>query len=302
LSSRTDALEPLRVRELVSEAADAISRSRAIDHWMPALSKYDAEELMSAVLQTELTPTIRRTRPTPAQRRRFALMIARRIAGEPVAQITGRFMFRGLELHVQRDVFAPRASSELLAGEAITFLRRRRPPRIAVDVATGSGPMALAMAAEVPSASVWGVDISDRAVELSRRNARRLTLRNVRFRVSDMLSGLPRSLRAKVDVFTIHPPYVARHEVRSLPREIREFEPLATLSDGSTDGLELTRRLATDAMVWLQPGGRLFVEIGTYLSRRTQATLRHAGFENVTSVRDSLGVTRVVSGRRPRGS
>ncbi|HKR99421.1 MAG TPA: methyltransferase domain-containing protein, partial [Candidatus Dormibacteraeota bacterium] len=206
------------VRDLVSEGAHAISRSRAIDHWMPALSKYDAEELMAAILDTELTPALRRSRITPAQQRRFESMIARRVGGEPVAQITGRFVFRELELEVQRDVFAPRASSELLAGEAIAFLRRRREPRVAVDVATGSGPMALALANEVSSATVWGLDISPAAVALARRNARRVGVRNARFRVSDLLAALPRSLNEGVDLFTMHPPYVARHEIRTLPR------------------------------------------------------------------------------------
>jgi release factor glutamine methyltransferase len=293
-------MEQLTVRQLVAEAAEAISRSRAIDHWMPALSKYDAEELMAAVLGTELTPAIRRSLPVPAQRRMFAMMVARRIAGQPVAQITGRFVFRGLELAVQRDVFAPRASSELLAEEAITFLRRRRGPRVAVDVATGSGPMALAIAHDVPSAEVWGLDISPHAVRLARRNATRLGLANVRFRVSDLLSALPLSMREHVDILTIHPPYVARHEVRALPREIRDFEPVTTLTDGSADGLELVRRISAEAPQWLRPGGRLFVEIGTYLSRRAQAALRHAELEDVTWTKDSLGVTRVVSGRAPK--
>jgi release factor glutamine methyltransferase len=290
-------VEQLTVRELVAEAASAISRSRAIDHWMPSLSRYDAEELMAAALGSEINAEVRRSLPTSAQRSRFAAMVARRIAGEPVAQITGRFVFRGLELHVQRDVFAPRASSEHLAGEAITFLRRRRGPRVAVDVATGSGPMALAMAAEVPIATVWGLDISASAIALCRSNARRLGIRNVRFRESDMLSGLPRSLRGRVDLFTLHPPYVARHELRTLPREIRDFEPVTSLTDGSADGLDLVRRLAGESDSWLASGGRVFVEVGTYLSRRTQATLRHAGLEDVRWSRDSLGVTRVISGR-----
>ncbi len=293
-------MEQLTVRELLAEAASAISLSRAIDHWMPRLARYDAEELMSATLDADLTAAVRRSKPTSAQRRRYARMIARRVAGEPVAQITGRFVFRGLEMQVQRAVFAPRASSELLADEAIKFLRRRPAPRVAVDVATGSGPMALAMASDVPAAAVWGLDISKQAVALGRGNARRLGIANVRFRQSDMVCGLPRSLRGGVDVFTLHPPYVARHELRSLPREIRDFEPATSLTDGSSDGLELVRRIAAEAPIWLKPGGRLFVEIGTYLSRRAQATLRQAGLVDVTWTRDSLGVTRVISGRRKR--
>jgi release factor glutamine methyltransferase len=85
-----------------------------------------------------------------------------------------------------------------------------------------------------------------------------------------------------------------------LPREIREFEPRQSLTDGSDDGLGLVRRLATEAHEWLKPGGVLLVEIGTYLSRKTQATLRAEHLVDVSWTKDDLGVTRVVSGRTPR--
>lgn len=286
--------------ELIADAAKAISRSPAIDHWLPAMARYDAEELMSAALDSTLSDALRKQVVAPDRRRRFDRMVARRIAGEPVAKIIGRITFRGLELRVRRDVFGPRYSSEFLAGEAITMLRRKRRSPIAVDVATGSGPVALAVAHEVPHAEVWGVDISPDAIRLCRQNARRLGVNNVHFRVSDMLDGLPSRLRGAVDVFTIHPPYVARGEVRTLPREIRDFEPAHSLTDGSNDGLGLVRLLASAAPQWLSPGGAVLVEIGTYLSRSTQAVLRRAGLTDVSWKRDSLGVTRLVSGRAPR--
>ena len=288
------------VSDALREAADAIGHSRSIDHWRPVMARYDAEELMTAVLATPLAAETRRRALTPEQRRRFSTMVSRRVSGEPVAQIVGAFSFRGLELRVRRGVFGPRSSSELLAAEAIRALRRRPHAGVAVDVATGSGPVALAVAHEVPAAEVWGVDISGDAVKLGRENARRLHIGNVRFKVSDMLDALPTRLRAQVDVLTIHPPYVARRDVRTLPREIREYEPLHSLTDGSDDGLGLVRRLAADAPEWLRPGGVLLVEIGTYLSRPAQAALRRAGLSDVRWTKDSLGVTRVVSGRRGR--
>jgi release factor glutamine methyltransferase len=295
-------LSDLTVGELLKEAAAAIGRSRSIDHWQPRQARYDAEELMLEVAGEPLDARRRRSRLSSADRRRFATFVARRIDGEPVAQIRGHFEFRGMDLVVRRGVFAPRASSELLAGEAVAALRRARQPRVAVDVATGAGPMALAMACEVPSAEVWGLDISSEAVRLCRVNARRVGAGNVRFRVSDMLSALPSRLRGGVSVITVHPPYVARSEVRILPREIRDFEPVHTLTDGSDDGLGMVRLIAAAAQEWLRPGGTLFVEIGTYLARGASTTLRRAGLADVRSQRDSLGVTRVVSGRRPRQS
>jgi release factor glutamine methyltransferase len=100
-----------------------------------------------------------------------------------------------------------------------------------------------------------------------------------------------------VHVITIHPPYVVRQEVRTLPVEIRRFEPRHTLTDGSDDGLGLVRRLADDAPGWLRPGGYVLVEIAPYLARRTATVLRRGGFGDVRSLRDGLGVTRVVVGQ-----
>ncbi|HEX6539530.1 MAG TPA: HemK/PrmC family methyltransferase [Candidatus Dormibacteraeota bacterium] len=290
------------VGELLKEAAQEIGRSRAIDHWQPSLARWDAEELMVVALGRELSPAVRRSLPSAEERRRFRDMAARRARGEPVARIKGYLDFRGMRLLVRSGVFVPRISSELLADEAIAALRRRRGSRVAVDVATGSGPVALAMAKAVPAAAVWGVDISRDAVRLCRDNARRLGIENAHFLVSNMLDALPSEVRGSVDVFTIHPPYVARAEVRILPREIRDFEPHDTLTDGSDDGLGLVRLLAADAVTWLRPGGVLLVEIGTYLSRRAQATLRRAGLAEITWKRDALGVTRVVAGRRARST
>jgi release factor glutamine methyltransferase len=234
---------------------------------------------------------------SPAQRKRFAALVERRLTGEPVNYITGHFRFCGLDLLVRPGVFSPRASSELLVDLAVSRLRRRRGSRVAVDVATGAGAVALAVAAKTSATTVWGTDISPEAARLGRANARRLQLDNVRFVTGDMLAALPRALRGTVDVVTIHPPYVARREVRTLPVEIRRFEPRHTLTDGSDDGLGLVRRLGEDVPDWLRPDGFVLVEIAPYLARGTATVLRRSGLREVRSLRDSLGVTRVVVGR-----
>jgi release factor glutamine methyltransferase len=292
-------MPPTTVTEHIDKAVRKIDRSTAIDHWDRNLGRYDAEELMSEVLGRKLTPAVLSRALGADDGRRYAAMVARRVNGEPIPRIMGHYTFRGLDLLVRDGVFVPRASSELLAVEAVKAMRWRRGKRVAVDVATGAGPVALAVASEVRNAEVWGIDISEEATLLGRDNARRLGLPNIHFRTGDLLAALPRRLRGQIDVFTIHPPYVLHNELKTLPREIREFEPLQSLTDNSDDGLGLVRRLAGDAHAWLKPGGVLLVEIGTYLSRRTQATLRAAHLVDVGWVKDSLGVTRVVSGRTP---
>lgn len=295
--------EPMPARtvsEHIDNAVRKIDASKNIDHWDHNLGRYDAEELMSEVLGRRLTPALLERVLDTTSRQRYTAMVARRVDGEPIPRIMGHYRFRELDLLVKEGVFVPRASSELLAAEAVKAMRWRRGRRVAVDVATGAGPVALAVANEVRNADVWGIDISAEATALGTHNARRLELRNIRFRSGDMLDALPRRLRGEIDLFTIHPPYVLRRELKTLPREIREFEPLQALTDNSDDGLGLVRRLAADAHAWLKPGGVLLVEVGTYLSRRTQSVLRSAHLVDVAWVKDLLGVTRVVSGRTPR--
>ena len=284
---------------MLSQAATRIEASRNIEHWQAGLARWDAEVLLAHVLGVDVDDDgdIALNTVSAAQRRRFEALVARRLTGEPVNHITGHFRFCGLDLVVRPGVFSPRASSEHMVEEAVTRLRRHRRRRVAVDVATGAGAVALAIAAQVRGSEVWGADISAAAARLGRANAHRLELANARFVTGDMLATLPRALRGEVQVITIHPPYVARKEVRTLPVEIRRFEPRHTLTDGSDDGLGLVRRLAADAPEWLRPGGNVLVEIAPYLARRTATILRRGGLGNVRSLRDGLGVTRVVVGQ-----
>jgi release factor glutamine methyltransferase len=283
---------------LLDAAAATLRRSKAIDHWRKGLEREDAEDLMAITLgvgdigDVDVDGSLSRR-----ERERFAANVARRYSGEPVALIRGHIVFDGLELGVRQGVFIPRGSSELLAETAVAALRRRRDP-VAVDVACGAAPIALAVARRMPRAAVWGVDISKDAVRLARRNAQRNGIENARFRVSDLIADLPRQLRGTVGVFTIHPPYVARAEVDELPTEIRAFEPKHTLTDGSDDGLGLVRRLAADAPEWLAPRGHVVVEVAPYLSRSAQAVLRRAGYA-VTWTSEPHAITRVVIGRLP---
>lgn len=286
---------PASARDLVAAAAAAIRRSPFTGLLRARDAEADACDLYTHAVGRPFRDT---DRPTPAERRRFQRLVARRVAGEPVALILGGVEFFGLWLSVVPGTFAPRSSSEGLAQAAIRRLRRRQAP-IAVDVATGVGPVALAIAAALPTATVVGLDISERAVAVARRNARSLGIQNVAFRRSDGLSRLPRRWRGRVDVMTAHPPYVPRHEVADLPPEVKEHEPRHTLTDGSVDGLGLVRALAAAAPDWLRSGGWLLLEVSPDRSRQAATVLRRAGLVGVRSLRPSLPVTRIVVGRRP---
>jgi release factor glutamine methyltransferase len=287
------------IGELLDESEKLIGRSRAVDLWRASDARVNAEELMEFIVSREISSADLDIRLSAQQSRQYRNLVRRRVLGEPVAMITGKTEFMGMELEVRPGVFIPRNSSENLAMQAINRIRRRPKP-VAVDVATGSGPVALAIAKRVSSAKVWGVDISEEALEVARRNASRLGLNNVKFLKSDLLGSLPKNLRHRVDSFTFHPPYVARGEVRTLPKEIREFEPPHTLSDRSDDGLGMIRGLAEQGPDWLAPGGWVFVEVSPNLSRQVRGILQRGGFQRVQSLRDSLGATRVICGSLPR--
>lgn len=224
-------------------------------------------------------------------------MVARRVTGEPISFITGYAEFRGLELIAEPGSFVPRHSSEFLAEQAIRRLRRRKRP-VHVDLATGVGTIALAVANEVPKATVYGADLSEEAVKLARKNAKGLGLKAT-FRAGDMFDGLPRKIAGTVDVITLHPPYVPRAEVKELPDEVRKWEPKHTLTDGSADGLGLVIRAAEESERWLRPGGWLLIEVSPDRTKEVRRVMREAGLREIASTKGGeLKVTRVVVGRR----
>jgi release factor glutamine methyltransferase len=284
--------------EALDGAVRVLEASTAIDHWQKDRELIEAEDLLCHALGVEeLDPD----EEIPAgARRRFERFVDRRASGEPVQLIKGYATFRGLDIVVRPGVFVPRDSTEFLAEQAVRRLRRRRRP-LHVDVATGGGTVALAVANEVRTARTFGTDISAGAIRVARSNARRLGLaRRATFAVGDLFGALPRGLRGTVDVITLHPPYVARQELRDLPEEIRRWEPAHTLTDRSWDGLGLIGRTTGEAGGWLEPGGWLLIEVSPDRARAVGTLMRSEGFRDVRSTLDrGFKVTRVVVGRWP---
>ena len=286
----------MNASEVLADAVDTLKASTAIDHWQRDREQIEADELLRFAMGVD------RVRPrdqvSPAVRRRFGRMIERRADGEPVQLIMGHAVFRGLEIAARPGVFVPRDSTEFLAEQAIRRLVRRRRP-VAVDLATGGGAVALSIANEVPGARVFGSDISLAAVRVARQNAEGLRLRATFVR-GDLFGALPRRIAREVDVITLHPPYVARGEVRELPEEILRFEPVHTLTDRSPDGLGLIGRAVAESPAWLQPGGWLLIEVSPDRARSVAAVMRRGGFVEVRSTMDrGFKVTRVLVGRLP---
>lgn len=286
----------MRASALIDQATEVLLASPAIEHWQKGRERIEAEELLAHLVGVaEVEPDLA---VPPPIRRRFDAFIARRATGEPVAYITGHTEFAGLSLAIRPGVFIPRAYTEFMAEQAVRRLRGRPAPTH-LDLATGSGAVALAVGDALPLASVFGVDVAADAVSLARRNAGALGLANVRFVTGDLFDGLSRALRGRIDVITFHPPFIPREDVAFLPDEVGRFEPVHTLTDGSDDGLELVRRSAGESHRWLRPGGWLLIEVSPDRSRAVSTVMRRAGFGEVRSTKGEWEVARVVVGRWP---
>jgi release factor glutamine methyltransferase len=279
--------------QILREAERTFKDSKAFDHVHAGKELADAEELLEFILGR--APDDGEEIPQAAVSR-FRRFVRRRASGEPNAYIIGRATFHDLTLEVSRGAFIPRQSSEWMADQALRRLRARRKP-VHVDLATGIGPVALTVAAELRSAHVIGVDVAARPVALARRNAAKLGLRNVEFFRGDLFQPVPRRLMGSVDVVTIHPPYVGRREMRTLPFEILQFEPEESLTDYSPLGDRIVRQVAGEAPAWLRAGGWLLIEVSPDRSREVATIVRRAGFRYVRSTKGGVEVSRVVVGR-----
>lgn len=271
------------LRKVISDAADRL-KSAGVDS-----PRLDAELLMAVATGTDRSKVVAElVTPDAGQLERFDEFVSRRESREPLAYITGTKGFRRIDLIVDRNVLIPRPDTELLVAVA----KVDRPCGI-LDVATGSGAVALALADELPDATIVAADVSPAALDVARRNVEQL---NMGDRVTLVQSDLLDRIEGTFDLITANLPYVTAAEYAELEPEITEFEPQLALVGGE-DGLDLVRRLAEQAPQALKPGGTLALEIGSEQAAATEQILREAGFTDTQIHQDLAGNDRVVTGR-----
>jgi release factor glutamine methyltransferase len=220
---------------------------------------------------------------------------ARRLAGEPASRIRGWKAFFGRRFIVTTDVLDPRPETEILVAEAIARLPRGG--RV-LDLGTGSGCIVLSILAEREDASGVGVDISEAAVDVARRNAENLEVDRAAFGVGGWGAAQEGSWPEGLwDVIVSNPPYVTDEEMHVLPPEVADFDPAIALAGGA-DGLDPYRRIAPMAFERLTPGGWLGVEHGWRQSGAVFAILEQAGFGQLIAFNDLAGHARAAFGRR----
>lgn len=234
-------------------------------------------------------------------------MLDRRVNGEPLEYILGWAEFCGLRIAVVPGVFVPRRRTTFLVELAAEFVLGRGavsasaasvPGPVVVDLCCGSGAIGAALAARMPGIELHAADLDPVAVDCARLNTAAFT---GRCHVGDLWQALPRTLRGRVDALVVNAPYVPTDEVELMPREAREYEARAAL-DGGADGLDLHRRIATEALSWLAPGGRIFIETSARQAPLTAGILAANGFAPWVEHRPDDDATVVMGGRRDRTS
>lgn len=227
--------------------------------------------------------------PSAAHAAAFTSLLSRRLAGEPIAYLTGTREFYGRAFAVTPDVLIPRPDTELLVERALA----RIPPGETMDVldlGTGSGCIAITLALERPAAHVTAVDRSAQALAVARRNAGALGAQ-VEFLASDWFAALA---GRRYDLIVGNPPYIATADPHLARGDVR-FEPLSALAAGS-DGLDDLRRLIGTARVHLKPGGVLLLEHGYDQAEAVRSLLHENGFRHPESWTDLAGIPRVSGG------
>ncbi|MBI5462587.1 MAG: peptide chain release factor N(5)-glutamine methyltransferase [Gammaproteobacteria bacterium] len=257
-------------------------------------ARLDAELLLAAALGQSRSYLIAWPERvlTDAQAQGFAALLARREAGEPIAHILGRREFWSLDIEVTPATLIPRPETELLVELALA----RIPVDTAwdiVDLGTGSGAIALAVAQERPRSRVLATDVSMEALTVAQENARRLNIGNVDFRLSAWYAGLDDARR--FDVILSNPPYVRTDDPHLHQGDVR-FDPIEALVSGA-DGLNDLRIIVAGAPTQLRPGGWLLVEHGYDQGEDVRRLFAEAGFVDIQSVADLAGHPRVTLGR-----
>ena len=226
-------------------------------------------------------------------------MVARRVKGEPIQYVLGRWAFRTLDLMVDHRVLIPRPETEMVAGLALDELDRLRPSGggTVVDLGTGSGAIGLSIAAERSVSRVLLTDQSADAVAVARANLSGLGLagRSVEIVEGSWFAAVPERFLGECDVIVTNPPYVATTE--ELPASVTDWEPSAALLSG-TSGLDDLRHIVSNAAPWLRPQGALVMEMGQGQTSAVAEFAHEHGF-STTIHDDHAGIDRAVVARRP---
>ena len=272
-------------------ARDRLVQALGLD---PSVAGLEAQVLLGHVLNQPRAYLMAHPEAalSDASQAQFEALLTRRERGEPIAYILGEWEFFGLTLRVTPDVLIPRPDTELLVELALALIPDGETLEV-LDLGTGSGAVAIAIAKQRPKAHVTAIDQSGEALAVARDNAHRLGAANLRFMQGDWFA--PLDMGARFDVIAGNPPYIAERDAHLAQGDLR-FEPKAALASGA-DGLDAIRAIASQAAQHMTPTGWLLLEHGFEQGAACREILAEHGFQEISSHRDLAGLERVTAGR-----
>jgi release factor glutamine methyltransferase len=286
-------------------------------------SYWEARWLLAFVLKTNLPDLIinNQKKLSDVQLQEFHNLIFKRKQRIPFAQIVSSQEFFGLEFKITPDVLVPRPETEILVEEGVRIIGRgtgkgggRKTP-IVIDVGTGSGCIAIALAKNIPEIKIFAIDLSSKALEIAKENAKIHSIsEKITFLQGDLFTPLNEIYNTrhcevdagcrgnskrnneynKAHIIISNPPYIAASQILELEPEVKDFEPIIAI-DGGSDGLDFIRRLIEQSVIYLKPDGVLIFEIGYDQAEKVENLLQKSGhYKNFEFVLDYNGIKRIV--------
>jgi release factor glutamine methyltransferase len=262
----------------------------------------EAELIVSYALEIDRATLYRETQPVPEHiLSKIDEIVRRRVAREPLQYILGSIDFLGLTIKVGHGVLIPRPETELLAEEAIKAISNKHAKLNILDLCTGSGCLALALAMAFPNAMVYGTDSEETAISYAEENAKTNAITNVRFLKGSLFEPIEKRIastedRPVFDIIVSNPPYIRRDDLNKLQPEIKNWEPLSAL-DGGEDGLDFYREIIPGARGYLRKQGVLLLELGIYQVDAVKQMAEDAGFHDISVRKDYAGIERIFMAR-----
>lgn len=258
-------------------------------------ARYESQLLLQRVLNVNRAWLIAHANDVlhPEMQAKFGALVQRRCNGEPIAYILGDREFYGLNLEVTPATLIPRPDTETLVDIALKKIPVSQSIQV-LDLGTGTGAIALAIAQQRPNAEVTAIDASQAALNVAMNNSRKLNINNVRFILSDWFAALNHQ---KFDVIVSNPPYIEDTDIHLNKGDLR-FEPTSALASGA-DGLDDIRRIIDDCLIHLKPQGWLMFEHGYNQAESVSDLMAQAGLVNIETFKDFGGNHRVTLGKNP---
>ncbi len=281
-------MEQIKALDMLRKTTESLAGSGISD------AGREAELIVSSCLGTDRVVLYRDNPPvSPDDAARIEAYSGRRSKREPIQYILGFTEFCGLQIKVGPGVLIPRPETELLALEAIKIISGldvRMPDCNVIDLCTGTGCLALAIAKAFPEAHVYGTDISEEAINYSGANAKLNGIENIRFLQGSLFEPIEKDMRC--DVIISNPPYIRHEDLNLLQPEIKNYEPVEAL-DGGGDGLSYYRMIIPVAQEYLKQNGVLMLEIGLGQSGEIREMAEREGYDGISLLRDYSGIERI---------